>query len=241
MGEYIALLGNVHVAAKDGAQILGGISLQVYRGDRVLVTGPSGSGKSTVLRTLFGVETLRSGEVRLLEKDIHSFASSQRTKLIAEHVGVGFQAPNLDPGFNVWQNIVSLYEGIRRGRPPLDRLAALAVAFGLQNKLKRPVAQLSGGEKQRTALARLLLPQPDLLLLDEPTSMIDSGVAGKAAVYDVLDNMAGPDAALVIVSHDREAERIATRRIVMADGLAAEVMPGQTGQEFPAHIQGYAA
>jgi putative ABC transport system ATP-binding protein len=172
--------------------------------------------------------TPSTGAVELFGRIIHALSAVRSARLIADRVGVGFQASNLDDNFSVLDNLRTLHETTRRGRVPNDRLARIITSLGLFGRegdmLEQRAHTLSGGQKQRVALGRLLLPKPSLILLDEPTAALDSdGEYGKRHAYGVLEDFAQQDDATVImVSHDAEAEAIATRRVVVENGLIVE-------------------
>lgn len=197
--------------------IIDTVSLDVKKGEFVVITGPSGSGKSTILRTIAGLERPDSGRVNLVGNNLYAMKDAKRSQLISKHVGVGFQSHNLDTGLTLLDNIESLAEA--RGQVDHHRVGRLVVALGLQEQIMRreSVASLSGGEKQRVALGRLLVPKPDLVLLDEPTAAIDPH--GKAAIYETLREMNETDGTtFVVVSHDEVARQYATREIIVDSG-----------------------
>lgn len=214
--ESIAQLDNVTKSFADKA-IIQDVNLEIKKGEFVVITGPSGSGKSTILRTIAGLEKPDKGSVNLFGSDLYNMRESKRSQLISRHVGVGFQAHNLDTGLNLKDNIESLAEA--RGEVDYQRMGRLVVALGLQEKVMRreSVASLSGGEKQRAALGRLLLSGPDLVLLDEPTAAIDPH--GKAMIYQTLQEMNQTEGmTFVVVSHDTVAHDYATREIIVDSG-----------------------
>lgn len=215
-GHTIAGLTDVTKSFND-VPIIDDVSLRIKKGEFVVITGPSGSGKSTILRTLAGLERPDHGAVDVMGKDLYGLKDSQRDKLISKHVGVGFQSHNLDTGLTVLDNIESLAEA--KGQIDSHRIGRLVVAFGLQDKIMRreSAATLSGGEKQRVALGRLLVPNPDLVLLDEPTAAVDPH--GKAAIYETLRQLGREDGTtFVVVSHDEVARQYADREIVIDSG-----------------------
>lgn len=222
-GESITRLENVSKNFGDLA-VIRDVNLDIKKGEFVVMTGPSGSGKSTILRTIAGLERPDSGNVEVMGKSLYSLKESQQDKLISKHLGVGFQAHNLDTGMSVLNNIESLAEA--RGRVDSHRVGKLVVAFGLQEKIMRreSVASLSGGEKQRLALGRLLVPKPDLVLLDEPTASIDPH--GKEAVYATLRELNEDEGTtFLIISHDEVAQQYADRSIRVESGSIASGTP----------------
>ena len=143
--------------------------------------------------------------------------ANKRAQLISKHVGVGFQTHNLDTGLSLLDNIESLAEA--SGKVDYQRVGKLVVALGLQEKSMRreSVANLSGGEKQRLSLGRLLVPKPEIVLLDEPTAAIDP--SGKSAIYDLLQELnENEGTTFVVVSHDTVARDYATREVVVDSG-----------------------
>jgi len=213
-GEHIASLKHIYKSFSD-KPIIEDVSLVIKPGEMVLITGPSGSGKSTILRTLAGLERPDNGEATVLGKNLYDISDKDRSRLIAKSVGVGFQSHNLDTGLTVLENLQSLAEV--KGRVDTDRLGDLAIKLGLQNKLFESAASLSGGEKQRVSLGRLLVPKPEFVLLDEPTASIDPH--GKGDVYQVLrDINQQRGTTFIIVSHDEIASSHVDRTIVVNSG-----------------------
>lgn len=213
-GETIASLEGVTKNLRD-IQLTA--DLEIAKGEFVVITGESGSGKSTLLRTMAALERPDEGKVTILGNDLYQMKESKRSKLISDHVGVGFQAHNLDTGLTLKDNLESLAEG--RGKVDYLRMGRLLVALGLQEKGMRQesVATLSGGEKQRVAIGRTLLSSRDLVLLDEPTASLDPH--GKSTIYEILQEMnETEDTTFVIVSHDTVARDFATREIILDQG-----------------------
>jgi putative ABC transport system ATP-binding protein len=198
--------------------IVDDVSLEVHAGQVVLLTGESGSGKSTVLRMLAGIEEPSKGTVKLFNTNMASISARHRRELIANQVGIGFQAPNLDTNFSVWDNFVGLNEA-RGQKINYDVAAHLLERLKLSDKLDDRAQTLSGGEKLRLSLARIMLSQPDLLLLDEPTYAIDH--IGKREVFDDLSATCRDlGTAALIVTHDKGVARpIANREYVMQSGI----------------------
>lgn len=200
------------------------IDLNVKHGEFIVITGPSGSGKSTILRTLAGLERPDTGSVQFMGRDLYAMKEADRARLKARHMGVGFQAANLDTGLTVLDNMESLAEA--RGKVDRRRVARLVVALGLKEKIMKEdsTATLSGGEKQRVALGRLLVPKPDLVLLDEPTAAIDPH--GKESIYSTLRELNEEDGTtFVVVSHDPVSLAYADRQIHVDSGIIVADQP----------------
>ncbi len=207
----------------NATSILDGVSLSVRTGEVVLIRGASGSGKSSALRLLAGIDSPDEGTVRLLGVDLAGVVPRARSKLIRDRVGIGFQDPLLDNALPVIENLYGLARVNGRfsehRRADRERLAWLADTLRVAHKLHGLTAVLSGGEKLRLALGRALMARPDIVLLDEPTHMVDS--AGKKALYESLAAIVAAEAVTVIVvSHDDEARGFAHREIIFDRGRA---------------------
>lgn len=195
------------------------VSLSVNAGKVVRLDGPNGAGKSTVLRTVEGIEPIGTsdvtGRVSLFDRDMAALSPRERRKLIGYHVGVAFQSPRLADSVRVYQHLTSLVDLL--GLSVSDRRAEeVADMFGLSDKLGGHVAPLSGGEKQRLDLARLALKSPDLWLLDEPTSAIDT--SSKEIVFGAIRSFCDEGAAALIVSHDVQVAAYVDRTLLLEDG-----------------------
>jgi cobalt/nickel transport system ATP-binding protein len=200
----------------DGTRGLDGIDLTLRAGERVAVVGPNGSGKSTLQLALGGLIEPASGEVRY-------FGETTDAEAVRDRLGVLLQDPD-DYLFNTTVQEDLEYGPAQLGvdqtaaRQRIDRLTA---ELGLEELVDRPPFRLSGGEKQRAALASVLAFDPDVLLLDEPVSAIDG--AGREQILDLLDAQHERGKTLVVFTPDLElVPRIADRVIVMApDGTVA--------------------
>ncbi len=195
------------------------VSFTVPEGQITLMTGQSGSGKSTALRILANIEEPDSGRAELFGEDFLSLSNRERRELFAGRVGIGFQAPKLDPGFSVLENLSGLAESLNY-RPTAARLAHVAMHVGLGDKLFQDAATLSGGEQQKLALGRLLVSEPKLVLLDEPTSAIDP--RGKHSLYESLRYFNECEGVSVLmISHDEQAGNYADKIIILEAGRIA--------------------
>lgn len=232
VGQELVKLESVTKSFAD-QEIIKNIGFTVAKGEFVVLTGAAGSGKSTILRTIEGLERPDSGTVTRFGNDLFKMSDKDRSRETSGRVGVGFQLPNLDTGQSLYNNIISLAE--TKGKVDRDRAVQLAVALGLADKLNRRenVAHLSGGEKQKASLARLLLPKPELVLLDEPTASIDP--SGKSVLYDLLRDLnQTEDTTFIVVSHDTVALDYADRAIVVDSGHILSDGPVAPNPIFPA-------
>jgi putative ABC transport system ATP-binding protein len=193
--------------------------LTIARGERVAVVGPSGSGKTTLLYLLAGVCTAQHGRVVVDGTDLARLSDATRRDFRIGSIGLVFQDFELIDYLNVRDNILLPY--YINGSLRLDsavRMAAeaLAAAMGLDDKLRRPIDQLSQGERQRVAICRALLPGPKLLLADEPTGNLDP--PNKRRILQLLMEQAESTAAtLLMVTHDHSLLNAFERVIDLAD------------------------
>jgi putative ABC transport system ATP-binding protein len=209
--ERTYVTGDTRVAA------LGGISLNVRRGEFVAVMGPSGSGKSTLLNVLAGLERPTAGRVSVDGVDLDALDEDGLARYRRDNVGMIFQAFNLLPRYRVIDNVafplifagVPVAERTRRAGAVLERL-------GMAPRAGHRPSQLSGGEMQRTAIARALITDPALLLADEPTGNLDS--ANGDALLGILDELHARGQTIVLVTHDAAIAARAGRIVRMRDG-----------------------
>lgn len=187
-------------------QLLKPVSLQLYQGDCVLLTGPSGSGKSTFLKILASLITPTSGQLFFRNSDI----TTLRAEAYRRQVSYCFQTPQLF-GQTVYDNLALPWQ-IRRQKPQRDKLVAALESVNLSGDvLNKPVEQLSGGEKQRVGLLRNLQFMPEVLLLDEVTSALDE--ENRLSVLSLINRISAEEkVAVVRISHDvndiQQAEQV---------------------------------
>lgn len=187
-------------------QLLKPVSLQLYQGDCVLLTGPSGSGKSTFLKILASLITPTSGQLFFRNSDI----TTLRAEAYRQQVSYCFQTPQLF-GQTVYDNLALPWQ-IRRQKPQRDKLVAALESVNLYpDMLNKPVEQLSGGEKQRVGLLRNLQFMPEVLLLDEVTSALDE--ENRLSVLSLINRISAEEkVAVVRISHDvndiQQAEQV---------------------------------
>ena len=195
--------------------ILNGVSLSLERGAAVALMGPSGSGKSTLLYVLGALEPPSSGTVTLDGRDPYKLDERAQAAFRNERIGFVFQDHSLLPQCSVLENVLAptfvAPRASRADEQDAARARALLTEVGLADRLDHRPGELSGGEKQRAALARALIRQPGLLLCDEPTGNLDRAAAGTVA--DLLFQLhAAQNTILVVVTHSAAlAERFPVR------------------------------
>jgi putative ABC transport system ATP-binding protein len=205
-------------AGERSVHALDEVSLQIGRNEFVAVVGPSGCGKSTLLHLIAGLDRPTAGEIVVDGLSLTNANDAQLTHFRRRQLGLVFQFFNLLPTMNALENVslplllqgVSLAESAARARELLELV-------GLTNRATHFIHQLSGGEQQRTAIARALVHRPSLLIADEPTGNLDTVSAER--VLELLQQIADEErATLILVTHSAEVASVATRRIELRDG-----------------------
>lgn len=192
------------------------INLEIYQGEFITIIGKSGSGKSTLLHMLGALDTPTSGKVWIDGENIAGLKEKKLSKIRRQKIGFIFQAYNLVPSLNVWENTV-LPLGLD-GKPVNDNyIHAILKALKLEKKLKNLPNTLSGGQQQRCAIARALAAKPSMILADEPTGNLDSKTGDE--VIGILKLCAQKfGQTLVVITHNEEIAQMGDRTIILADG-----------------------
>ena len=217
MSDAIISLRNVTRAFPGGVLALRDVTLEIGRGELVAIVGPSGSGKSTMLNIIGTLDRASEGTVEIDGHDVATLRDSDLSALRARRIGFVFQHFHLSPGVSALDNVADglLYTGV--GIAERRRRAETALRqVGLGHRLGHRPHQMSGGEKQRTAIARALARQPALLLADEPTGALDS-TSGEGVVQLLL-SLHREGTAVVVITHDRDLASRFDRQASMRDG-----------------------
>lgn len=199
--------------------ILNGISLTLDRGEAVAIMGPSGSGKSTLLYILGALEPPNAGRVTIDGQDPYALREAEQAAFRNEHIGFVFQDHSLLPQCSVLENVLSPTLVARNGDANADlaRARDLLARVGLGDRLDHRPGELSGGEKQRAALARALIRDPSLLLCDEPTGNLDRTSADAVAGL-LLELHGAARTMLVVVTHSLALAEKFPNRFEMDNG-----------------------
>ena len=213
------VLDDVHLTLTSKAgpvNILRGVSLDAARGESIAVLGPSGAGKSTLLAIVAGLERADSGRVIVSGTDIGALGESALAAFRRRAVGIVFQAFHLIPTMTALENVALPLE-LGAHEDPFEAARAALASVGLDHRLQHYPSQLSGGEQQRVAMARAFVPEPDVLLADEPTGNLD-GETGGAVMAELFRLRAARGSTLILVTHDHALAAQCDRTVHIADG-----------------------
>jgi len=203
-----------------------GVELAVGKGERVYIHGPSGAGKSTLLHLLGGLSRPTSGSVTCGGRDIYRLSDRKRSRLRNRNFGFIFQFYHLLPELNVLENVM-LPARIRGGRggEALRKAKDLLATVRMDGRLRHRPSQLSGGEAQRTAIARALINSPEALFCDEPTGNLDSEMS--AEIYSLIRELSDREnMSVILVSHQEVIEGFFHTEYFMRDGTLEKGAPG---------------
>jgi len=220
---------------KNGSPVtaLRDISLEVEPGELIMVVGPSGSGKSTLLFTIGGMQHPTQGRVLFADKDIYRLSPSRRAAWRRARIGFVFQTFNLVPYLSCLENVVvpAVLAGKSR-RVSLRRASSLLERLGLTDRLKHRPSELSVGERQRVAICRSLINDPDVILADEPTGNLDESMTRD--VMNVLRELNAGGQTIMMATHNPRLAEQGSRLVTLHEAslvsdeqcmCAAEVAP----------------
>jgi lipoprotein-releasing system ATP-binding protein len=216
-----ALLEAQHITRRlpEGVTLVQDASLKVDRGEFIAITGPSGSGKSSLLYLLGLLDRPTEGRVLLEGRDTASLSAAELANLRLMRLGFVFQFHFLLPEFSTLDNVLIPIRRLGRLKDAAARAQAMKLleALGMAEAAAKLPEQLSGGMRQRAAIARALANDPAIILADEPTGNLDTRNA--AAVFDIFARLAVEEGrAILVVTHDAELAKRANRRIHLVDG-----------------------
>jgi len=203
-------------------EVLKSVDFEALHGEVTMVMGPSGSGKSTLVATLSGLLKPDAGQVSAMGEDLWSYKPGRIDRFRLDHCGFIFQGFNLFSSLTALQQveIILKYQGVAK-RERRERAANALMEVGLETKMGQRPSELSGGEKQRVAIARCIAKAPQLLFADEPTSALD-GENGQIVIQLLQRAAKAHGAAVICVTHDIRLEAYADRVIHLEDGRVTE-------------------
>ncbi len=223
-------LSKVYGEGDTAVRALDRVEIEVGRGQMVAIMGPSGSGKSTLLHLLGALDSPSSGEILLGGQRYDGLGDAGLTRLRRDKIGFVFQFFNLLPALSAEENVLlpALIAG-RGDEATRERALALLGRVGLSARASHLPTELSGGEQQRTSIARALLTKPEIVLADEPTGNLDT--RSSQGVLELLGELNREEGqTLVLVTHDPAAAAAAGRVIFLRDGRVAGEVPGGSTQ-----------
>ena len=196
--------------------VLKNISLNIEQGESIGLVGPSGSGKSSLLMVMGGLEKASAGKVQVLGNDFGRMGEDDLARFRRAHMGIVFQSFHLIPTMTALENIASPLE-LAGARDAMQRAERELEAVGLAHRAEHYPAQMSGGEQQRTALARAAVTRPDILLADEPTGNLDAQTGD--AIVDLLFGLRDKyGSTLILVTHALDLAARCDRIVQLRDG-----------------------
>ena len=209
-------LGTSQVVALDN------VSLDIVKGEFIIIVGPSGSGKSTLVNIIGGVDTPDSGGVNVANMNLTQMNAGELTKYRRNHVGFLFQFYSLIPTLTAMENVLIAAELVNiKGDELKSRGSEVLKAVGLADRGDSYPSQLSGGERQRVALARALAKYPNLIMVDEPTGQLDFE-SGRKMIELIKEVASLYESTVVMVTHDTTLLDLADRVIHMQSGKISE-------------------
>lgn len=203
-------------------QVLKGIDLTIERGEVVSIVGASGAGKSTLLHIMGTLDHADHGEVLYQGKPVLKLKSADLARFRNKNIGFIFQFHNLLPEFSALENVcLPGYLAGRSEKEVKERAQMLLSMLGLQNRLEHKPSEMSGGEQQRTAVARALINSPEIIFADEPSGNLDSKNAQE--LHEIFFKLRQElNQTFVIVTHSRALADMADRQVLMKDGYLVQ-------------------
>jgi len=207
----------IYNTGKISFEALSGIDLNVKDNEYIAIVGPSGSGKSTLMNLMGCLDTPTTGEYQLADRRVDKLTPNELAEIRNRKVGFVFQAFNLLPYATAFENVELplLFSGIK-SKPRRDRVIELLNRVGLGNKLQNKPTEMSGGEMQRTAIARALANNPKLILADEPTGNLDTKSGQE--IIKLFDELNDAGHTVIIITHDINIAEHCQRIVKLKDG-----------------------
>ncbi|MGB9895659.1 MAG: amino acid ABC transporter ATP-binding protein [Thermoproteota archaeon] len=220
MSSHLLSIKNLRVSYSNNIEVLKGVSLDVEGGEKVVIIGPSGSGKSTLLKAIDGLVKIKEGEIFFDGVKV----TNENIIKVRSEIGFVFQNYTLFPHFTLLKNVMFPLQEVKKlSKEEAEKIASEALdSVGLLEKAQSYPFEVSGGQRQRAAIARALALNPKLLLLDEPTSALDPEFVGE--VLEILEEIAKKGITMIVVTHEIDfAEDVATNVVFMDNGEIIEM------------------
>jgi putative ABC transport system ATP-binding protein len=208
----------IYLLGKIKLEVLRNVSLEIKKGDFVVILGPSGSGKSTLLNIMSCLDIPTKGKVYLESRDISTLSEDELAEVRGKKVGFVFQQFNLLPHLTAIENVV--LPTVFRNLDPQEgasRAEKHLTSVGLSKRMNHRPAELSGGEKQRVAISRALINNPEIIVADEPTGNVDSKTGQH--IMEILKKLNQEEKrTIIVVTHDSDLRSFANKVIKIKDG-----------------------
>lgn len=206
----------IYRRGREEVKALRGVDLEIKRGELLSIVGPSGSGKTTLLHILGCLDLPTRGMVKIDDVDVETMSEKELVKIRREKIGYVFQQFYLIPGLTVYENVrlPLLFSKKERDKKEIESLIELV---GLKDRINHRPNQLSGGEMQRTAIARALINNPEFILADEPTGNLDTENSEK--IFELLCSLHKKGISIILITHNPELALRTERVIKLKDGL----------------------
>ena len=218
----------IYGSGESEVRALDGVTIQFDQGVFSAIMGPSGSGKSTLMHCVAGLDRLSAGKAFIGGTDLSTLQDKQLTILRRDKVGFIFQAYNLIPTLDAYENI-TLPIALAGRKPDQGWVDGVITTVGLHDRLKHRPSELSGGQQQRVAVARALASRPEIIFADEPTGNLDSHAS--AEILDFMRRAVGElGQTIVMVTHDPNAASYADRVVFLGDGKIVDEMQSPSAE-----------
>jgi len=197
--------------------VLNNMNIEIYEGDFTVIMGSSGAGKSTLLYALSGMDKITGGKIEYRNKEISKYGEKEMSELRRKDFGFIFQQSNLISNLTLYENIcVSGFIGNKNEKEVIKNAEELIKRLNIENAKDRFPSQVSGGEAQRTAVARALINKPDIIFADEPTGALNK--ANSIEVLNILSEINKNGQSILMVTHDLRCAVRGNRVLYMEDG-----------------------
>jgi putative ABC transport system ATP-binding protein len=198
--------------------VLKGISFAVKNGEFVSIVGPSGNGKSTLLNMITGIDRPTKGEVIVTGREVHRMSENKLAAWRGQHVGIIFQFFQMLPALSLLQNVMLPMDFAKKfpARERRERAMELLETVGIADQANKLPSMVSGGQQQRSAIARALANDPEIIVADEPTGNLDTRTAQD--IFELFSTLVQQGKTMVMVTHDKEVARRVPRVVEIIDG-----------------------